>query len=189
MIATIRGVLFVRIQLLQGALHALPILTCRTRPGLREPAQPRRDGVDAHRHGGALLELSQARRVFSVFCFLFSVFCFLFSVFCFLFSVFCFLFSVFCFLFSVFCFLFGVGLSLNSYWSIGVAPVRGGTYFSLLAAKKSKQKKAAHNRQPVGVHHWPEHRVVRDEIGSRISRVRDKALIRSSVRFARRRPA
>jgi hypothetical protein len=161
MIATIRGVLFVRIQLLQGALHALPILTCRTRPGLREPAQPRRDGVDAHRHGGALLELSQARRVFSVFCFLFSVFCF----------------------------LFGVGLSLNSYWSIGVAPVRGGTYFSLLAAKKSKQKKAAHNRQPVGVHHWPEHRVVRDEIGSRISRVRDKALIRSSVRFARRRPA
>jgi hypothetical protein len=35
------------------------------------------------------------------------------------------------------------GLSLHSYWSISVAPVRGGTYFSLPAAKKSKQKKAA----------------------------------------------
>jgi hypothetical protein len=39
---------------------------------------------------------------------------------------------------------FGVGLSLNSLWSISVAPVRGGTYFSLPAAKKSRQKKAAH---------------------------------------------
>jgi hypothetical protein len=29
-------------------------------------------------------------------------------------------------------------------WSISVAPVRGGTYFSLPAAKKSRQKKAAH---------------------------------------------
>ncbi|NYH17772.1 hypothetical protein GGD41_005000 [Paraburkholderia bryophila] len=37
-----------------------------------------------------------------------------------------------------------VGLSLFSRWSIGVPPVRGGTYFSLPAAKKSRQKKAAH---------------------------------------------
>jgi hypothetical protein len=35
------------------------------------------------------------------------------------------------------------GLSLFSYRSISVAPVRGGTYFSLPAAKKSRQKKAA----------------------------------------------
>jgi hypothetical protein len=32
---------------------------------------------------------------------------------------------------------------LFSYRSISVAPVRGGTYFSLPAAKKSRQKKAA----------------------------------------------
>ena len=37
----------------------------------------------------------------------------------------------------------GVGLSLFCYWSISVPPVRGGTYFSLPAAKKSRQKKAA----------------------------------------------
>ncbi|MFL6643791.1 MAG: hypothetical protein ACJ8GM_05630, partial [Paraburkholderia fungorum] len=35
------------------------------------------------------------------------------------------------------------GLSLFCSWSISVAPVRGGTYFSLPAAKKSRQKKAA----------------------------------------------
>jgi hypothetical protein len=40
----------------------------------------------------------------------------------------------------------GVGLSLLSQWSISVAPVRGGTYFSLPAAKKSRQKKAALHR-------------------------------------------
>ncbi|MGA9915308.1 MAG: hypothetical protein WBR17_22545, partial [Paraburkholderia sp.] len=34
---------------------------------------------------------------------------------------------------------FGVGLSLICYWSIRVAPVRGGTYFSLPAAKKSNR--------------------------------------------------
>jgi hypothetical protein len=39
---------------------------------------------------------------------------------------------------------YGFGLSLCSYWSISVAPVRGGTYFSLPAAKQSRQKKAAH---------------------------------------------
>jgi hypothetical protein len=33
-----------------------------------------------------------------------------------------------------------------SYWFISVAPVRGGTYFSLPAAKKSRQKKAALHR-------------------------------------------
>jgi hypothetical protein len=38
---------------------------------------------------------------------------------------------------------YGVGLSLISYWFISVAPVRGGTYFSLPAAKRSKQEKAA----------------------------------------------
>jgi general secretion pathway protein K len=37
----------------------------------------------------------------------------------------------------------GVGLSLLSCWFISVPPVRGGTYFSLPAAKKSRQKKAA----------------------------------------------
>src|SRR6201995_1988460 len=41
----------------------------------------------------------------------------------------------------------GVGLSLCSYWFISVPPVRGGTYFSLPAAKKSRQKKAALHRQ------------------------------------------
>ena len=35
------------------------------------------------------------------------------------------------------------GLSLLCYRSISVPPVRGGTYFSLPAAKKSRQKKAA----------------------------------------------
>jgi hypothetical protein len=35
----------------------------------------------------------------------------------------------------------GWGFSL---WFISVAPVRGGTYFSLPAAKKSRQKKAAY---------------------------------------------
>ncbi|MFP3547718.1 hypothetical protein SB748_30525, partial [Rhizobium sp. SIMBA_035] len=39
---------------------------------------------------------------------------------------------------------YGVGLSLFCYRSISVPPVRGGTYFSLPAAKKSRQKKAAH---------------------------------------------
>jgi hypothetical protein len=34
----------------------------------------------------------------------------------------------------------GVGLSLNSLWSIGVAPVRGGTYF-LCRGKESRQRK------------------------------------------------
>jgi hypothetical protein len=38
---------------------------------------------------------------------------------------------------------YGVGLSLHSWWFISVPPVRGGTYFSLPAAKKSRQKKAA----------------------------------------------
>ena len=38
---------------------------------------------------------------------------------------------------------YGVGLSLCSYRFISVPPVRGGTYFSLPAAKKSRQKKAA----------------------------------------------
>jgi hypothetical protein len=38
----------------------------------------------------------------------------------------------------------GVGLSLSCLWSASVAPVRGGTYFSLPAAKKSRQKKAAY---------------------------------------------
>jgi hypothetical protein len=41
------------------------------------------------------------------------------------------------------------------FWFISVAPVRGGTYFSLPAAKKSRQKKAAHteplDRKPRGV--------------------------------------
>ena len=37
----------------------------------------------------------------------------------------------------------GVGLSLCSRWSIGVAPVRGGTYF-LCLRKESKQRKRAH---------------------------------------------
>ena len=36
-----------------------------------------------------------------------------------------------------------VGLSLFCFRFISVAPVRGGTYFSLHAAKKSRQKKAA----------------------------------------------
>src|SRR6201995_2332152 len=40
-----------------------------------------------------------------------------------------------------------LGLSLFCYWFISVPPVRGGTYFSLPAAKKSRQKKAASNRQ------------------------------------------
>jgi hypothetical protein len=40
----------------------------------------------------------------------------------------------------------GVGLSLFSCRSICTAPVRGGTYFSLPAAKKSRQKKAGSNR-------------------------------------------
>ena len=35
---------------------------------------------------------------------------------------------------------FGVGLCLNSWWSIGVAPVRGGTYF-VCRRKESKQRK------------------------------------------------
>ena len=38
---------------------------------------------------------------------------------------------------------FGFGLSLNSLWSIGVAPVRGGTYF-LCRRKESKQRKRLH---------------------------------------------
>jgi hypothetical protein len=41
-------------------------------------------------------------------------------------------------------FAYGVGLSLFCYWFISFPPVRGGTYFSLPAAKKSRQKKAAH---------------------------------------------
>jgi hypothetical protein len=72
---------------------------------------------------------------------------------------------------------YGVGLSLISYWSIWVAPVRGGTYFSLPAAKKSRQKKAGSNRQPVGVHLWRKAAVVRDKMCCRTSRVRDEALI------------
>ena len=35
------------------------------------------------------------------------------------------------------------GWCLFSFWFISVPPVRGGTYFSLPAAKKSRQKKAA----------------------------------------------
>src|SRR6266702_7966148 len=38
-------------------------------------------------------------------------------------------------------------LSLFSCWFISVPPVRGSTYFSLPAAKKSRQKKAALHRQ------------------------------------------
>src|ERR1700761_8311933 len=37
----------------------------------------------------------------------------------------------------------GVGLSLNSRWSISTAPVRGGTHF-LCRRKESKQRKRAH---------------------------------------------
>jgi len=44
----------------------------------------------------------------------------------------------------VVCLGWSFGLSLLCSWSISVAPVRGGTYFSLPAAKKSRQKKAAH---------------------------------------------
>jgi hypothetical protein len=43
-------------------------------------------------------------------------------------------------------FAYGVGLSLRCYRSISFAPVRGGTYFSLPAAKKSRQKKAGSHR-------------------------------------------
>jgi hypothetical protein len=55
----------------------------------------------------------------------------------------------------------GVGLSLFSFWFICTAPVRGGTYFSLPAAKKSRQKKAGSHRQLLGVHHWRIFGVVR----------------------------
>jgi hypothetical protein len=41
----------------------------------------------------------------------------------------------------------GVGLSLNLLWSIGVAPVRGGTYF-LCRRKESKQRKRLHTANP-----------------------------------------
>jgi hypothetical protein len=40
---------------------------------------------------------------------------------------------------------YGVGLSLFCFWSISVAPVRGGTYF-LCRRKESKQRKRASNR-------------------------------------------
>jgi hypothetical protein len=50
-------------------------------------------------------------------------------------------FGVFFWIFGAFFWVFG--LSLWSYWFISVPPVRGGTYFSLPAAKKSRQKKAA----------------------------------------------
>jgi hypothetical protein len=45
----------------------------------------------------------------------------------------------------VFVFLFysGVGLSLFSYWFICVAPVRGGTYFSLPPQRKVGKRKRA----------------------------------------------
>jgi hypothetical protein len=41
------------------------------------------------------------------------------------------------------------GFFLNCYWSISVAPVRGGTYFSLPAAKKKQAKESGSNRQPI----------------------------------------
>jgi hypothetical protein len=44
----------------------------------------------------------------------------------------------------LFLFACGVGLSLFSYWSISVAPVRGGHLLLFAAAKRSKQEKAAH---------------------------------------------
>jgi hypothetical protein len=40
----------------------------------------------------------------------------------------------------------GVGLSLLSYWFAGVAPVRGGTYFSLPPQRKVGKRKRACNR-------------------------------------------
>jgi hypothetical protein len=66
------------------------------------------------------------------------------------------------FLLLLVCWLYYVfGLSLISYWFICVAPVRGGTYFSLPAAKKSRQKKAGSNRQHLGVLHGCFYGVVR----------------------------
>jgi len=38
----------------------------------------------------------------------------------------------------------GVGLSLLSWWFAGVAPVRGGTYFSLPPQRKVGKRKRAH---------------------------------------------
>jgi hypothetical protein len=81
---------------------------------------------------------------------------------------------------------YGVGLSLHCYRSISFAPVRGGTYFSLPAAKKSRQKKAGSNRQPVGVHHLNQPGVVRDETVTRISRVSDTGLIHPTPHCVRR---
>jgi hypothetical protein len=40
-------------------------------------------------------------------------------------------------------FAYGVGLSLFSYWFISVAPVRGGTYFSLPPQRKVGKRKRA----------------------------------------------
>jgi hypothetical protein len=44
------------------------------------------------------------------------------------------------------------GLSLISLWSISFPPVRGSTYFSLPAAKKSRQKKAGFTPQVLSGH-------------------------------------
>ena len=48
-------------------------------------------------------------------------------------------------LFAVFRGFFVWCLSLFCFWFISVAPVRGGTYFSLSLPKKSRQKKGAEN--------------------------------------------
>jgi hypothetical protein len=60
-------------------------------------------------------------------------------------------------------------------------PCAGQHSLFFAAAKKSKQKKAGSNRQPVGVRLAGEPVWVRDETISRTSRARDQAVIRSSV--------
>jgi hypothetical protein len=83
-------------------------------------------------------------------------------------------------------FAYGVGLSLLCYRSISFAPVRGGTYFSLPAAKKSRQKKAGLHRQPVGVHLGPQPGTAQDKTCLRIFRASDKALIHPTPHYVRR---
>ena len=78
-------------------------------------------------------------------------------------------------------FAYGVGLSLLCYRSISFAPVRGGTYFSLPAAKKSRQKKAGSHRQPVVSHPGLLAGTAQRETCPRAAHAGDKAVIRSSV--------
>ena len=67
----------------------------------------------------------------------------------------------------------------------GVAPVLGGTYFSLQRQRKVGKRKPLKPQAPVTLHHAPTMVVAPERLSPRTFKVSDKGLIHPAARFAR----